>query len=155
MKIDLDTPAFNILIISFLMVMFFVLPILFHDHCEDGDVKREVSKVQINSFLDVCKVYYTITGKAPSRLEDFVKPPANTHPWKQLLEEIPKDPWGNEYLYSIKGNIATIHSAGPTDSTSDDIKVIFDFSVLQNERTGTGGAIKIVEDEFFLNIPLK
>ena len=129
MKINLNTPEFSLLLGSFFIIIILV-PMSMQTTCgQDTSIIRiSLTKTQLHSFKGVCESYFTITGKAPSKLEDFVRPSANNHPWKQLLEEIPKDPWGNEYLYSLIGNSATVSSTGPTDSISDDIKVSFNFS---------------------------
>ena len=152
-KIDWNTPSINLLTITFLIVIFFViLSIVPHNHGSEASVM--ITKSQLNSFKGVSESYFTNTGKAPSKLEDFVRAPANNHPWKQLLEEIPKDPWENEYLYSLMGNIVTISSNCPTDNISDDIKVSFDVSRFRMINN-TGWPVKIVEDDLFLKLPIK
>ena len=47
--------------------------------------------------------------------------------WRQLLEEVPKDPWGREYKYAAPGKRSKkafdVYSAGPdgVDGNEDDI----------------------------------
>ena len=59
-------------------------------------------------------------------LEALVKQPS-TEPrprrWKQLMKEVPLDPWGNEYVYRNPGKGGSgfdIYSLGPDGKESDD-----------------------------------
>ncbi|MEN9468443.1 MAG: type secretion system protein GspG [Verrucomicrobiota bacterium] len=59
-------------------------------------------------------------------LDALVKQPS-TEPrprrWKQLMKEVPLDPWGNEYIYRNPGKGGSgfdIYSLGPDGKESDD-----------------------------------
>ncbi len=45
-------------------------------------------------------------GKVPERLDDLVTNPGNVKNWSAALDtqSIPKDPWGNDYIYESKAN---------------------------------------------------
>ncbi len=66
-----------------------------------GDVANvKAAEIQINSFKSAISSYRLNTGKFPNSLEDLVRNPGVSG-WKQELENIPKDPWGNPYMYSL------------------------------------------------------
>ena len=73
---------------------------------------------------------YEITGKTlPSTAQGIKalveKPTTDPIPkrWTQVMKEVPKDPWGNEYVYENVSGKVTIRSSGPDgiDKTEDDI----------------------------------
>ncbi len=73
----------------------------------------------IKGMVETYRVYYK---KFPEKLEDLVNTPDGT----KMIEEIPKDPWGNDYIYERSGNKSVkIFSAGPdgTPNNDDDIVV--------------------------------
>lgn len=76
------------------------------------DAKETANKVQISYLKTALKSHRSIYGTYPSMAEGLkalVKPPANPDSelnWKgPLLEsdEVPKDPWGREYIYLYPG----------------------------------------------------
>lgn len=59
-------------------------------------------------------------------LKSLVSRPANVRVWRQVLKEVPKDQWGNEFQYRRPGKEGSeyeIFSAGPDGQigTDDDI----------------------------------
>lgn len=77
--------------------------------------------------------YKLANGAYPSTEQGLnplaVRPPASivSARWKQLLSEIPKDPWENEYVYRCPGRVNLqrydLFSAGPdhvSDTADDD-----------------------------------
>ncbi|MCM8526547.1 MAG: type II secretion system protein GspG [Lentisphaeraceae bacterium] len=79
----------------------------------------------MDSFKHMCTYYNLITGSTPAKLDDLVTDPGNVKNWRQLIDEIPMDPWGNEYIYKIENNLITITSEGLTNSEKDDITISF------------------------------
>ncbi len=65
---------------------------------DEANVKT--AEIQINSFKSAITTYRLNTGKYPNSLEDLVRNPG-VNGWKQELEQIPKDPWGNPYMYNL------------------------------------------------------
>lgn len=59
------------------------------------------TEIQMASFKDAVTKFKLSTGKYPNSLQDLVTNPGNSKSWRQFLEEIPKDPWGNDYMYSL------------------------------------------------------
>lgn len=73
------------------------------------------------SLHDEVRRYYIVNGKLPERLADLLDPKA---PGGPFLEELPKDPWGHDFvLRGADRKTFVILSAGPdgTLDTEDDI----------------------------------
>jgi general secretion pathway protein G len=74
-----------------------------------GDKARVVAaRVQINNFEQALTQYKLSTGMFPTTeqgLEALRTKPANLNQWEgpYLRKEIPKDPWGHDYLYKYPG----------------------------------------------------
>jgi general secretion pathway protein G len=65
-------------------------------------------RVQINNFEQALTQYKLSTGMFPTTeqgLEALRTKPANLNQWEgpYLKKEIPKDPWGHDYLYKYPG----------------------------------------------------
>lgn len=64
---------------------------------------------QISSFSTALDAFEVDNGRYPrgkGGLLDLVNPPADTPSWRgPYLKEIPKDPWGNEYVYECPGRL--------------------------------------------------
>ena len=137
MKINLNTPPFDMLIVGFLMIITLCVYISMQNTC-DGDktsAQRAAVKIQLSSFESVCRNYYQITGKVPGKLQDLVSFPGNVPNWKQLLEEIPKDPWNNDYLYTVQNNKVIISSEGSDMVLGEDLQRHFKLSPSVNNQT--------------------
>jgi len=88
------------------------------------------AKTQISTFAMACDRYEIDVGSYPKTLEALVVQPADVQNWSgpYLSKGIPKDPWGNAYLYEYPGKNnqygPDISSAGPDGKpgTEDDIK---------------------------------
>ncbi len=73
------------------------------------------------SLQDAVRFYYARNGKLPERLADLVDPKA---PGGPFLEDLPKDPWGRDFvLRGTDRKSLAVLSAGPdgTLDTEDDI----------------------------------
>ncbi|OGW80663.1 MAG: type II secretion system protein GspG [Omnitrophica bacterium RIFCSPLOWO2_12_FULL_44_17] len=74
-------------------------------------------------------LYEADLGKYPASLEDLVKKPADAAKWRgpYLKKGLPKDPWGNAYVYRYPGSqsdgMYDLLSAGSDgeEGTEDDI----------------------------------
>jgi len=75
-----------------------------------GDKARVVAaRVQINNFEQALTQYKLSTGMFPTTeqgLEALRAKPANVNQWEgpYLRKDIPKDPWGHDYLYKYPGD---------------------------------------------------
>src|SRR5438046_470210 len=99
-----------------------------------GMVKSEVAvKSDIQGITSQLRLYESINGFLPTTeqgLQALVTQPS-TEPrptrWYQLFKEMPKDPWGNNYIYLSPGRKNPtgydLYSAGPdrkADTADDD-----------------------------------
>ena len=69
------------------------------DSVDDANIKA--AEIQMASFKQAIGKYKLATGKFPNSLEDLVSNPGDVKNWQQILEEIPADPWGNDYQYNL------------------------------------------------------
>jgi general secretion pathway protein G len=98
-----------------------------------GMAKGVAVQADIQAISTQLKLYESMNGYLPSTeqgLQALVSQPA-TEPrpqrWYQLFKEIPRDPWGNNYIYLSPGrkNATSydLYSAGPdrkADTADDD-----------------------------------
>ena len=98
-----------------------------------GMAKGVAVKADIQAIGTQLKLYESMNGYAPTTeqgLQALVTQPS-TEPrpqrWYQLFKEIPKDPWGNNYIYLSPGRRNPtgydLYSAGPdrkADTADDD-----------------------------------
>lgn len=78
------------------------------------------AKIEIAQLSNMVDAYYLAASprKLPDSLEDLTKGPA------PLTEEVPKDPWGNDYIFKKSSNREyEIYSAGADgqEGTEDDV----------------------------------
>lgn len=98
-----------------------------------GFAKGVAVRADINAIGTQLKLYESVNGFYPTTeqgLQALVTQPSSeprpSH-WYQLFKEIPKDPWGNNYIYLNPGrknpNGYDLYSAGPdrrADTADDD-----------------------------------
>lgn len=74
-----------------------------------GESRQTVAKQQVEGFGSALEMYKLDTTKYPTQeqgLEALVSEPQGVNNWKgPYLKKkfIPKDPWGNEYIYTYPG----------------------------------------------------
>lgn len=92
------------------------------------DAKRDTAKVQLKQVSDALELYKIKFSRYPTTaegLQALTKPPEGKRP---LLDNIPKDPWGNDYIFVSPGqknpSKFDLQSKGPdgTADTDDDIR---------------------------------
>jgi general secretion pathway protein G len=80
------------------------------------DAEVGVAKAQIKSLKTAVQRYRQVNSVYPQSLEEIAK----------YMEDnkIPKDPWGEPYIYQIRDDGFAIHSKGPdkAEGTEDDVK---------------------------------
>ena len=81
----------------------------------------ELATTQLKSLKGAVEAYRVYYHKYPSSLEDLVNTPDGT----KLIEEVPQDPWGGDYVLEKSGKSVKIYSVGPdeTPNNEDDIAV--------------------------------
>ncbi|MCK6544936.1 type II secretion system major pseudopilin GspG [Myxococcota bacterium] len=92
------------------------------------DAKRDTAKVQLKNIGDALELYKIKFSRYPSTAEGLgalEKPPEGKKP---LMDKVPKDPWGADYLYVSPGQHSPgkfdLQSKGPDGvaDTEDDVK---------------------------------
>lgn len=86
------------------------------DKANDGLAKTQLSSIKGN--IEAYRLYYR---KMPEKLDDLVNTPDN----RKIIEEVPEDPWGNQYVFEKSGNKIKLYSSGSDGlpNTEDDIVV--------------------------------
>lgn len=75
--------------------------------------KVKAAKIQIESLSSALDLYALDTGRYPSSsegLDALMQPPGNTASWNGPYLKgsiVPKDPWGNSYIYRSPGQHGT------------------------------------------------
>jgi general secretion pathway protein G len=94
------------------------------------EARKQAAKSDIEGGIALAlDVYEADNGSYPTDLNALVQKPADAKDWKgpYLKKGLPKDPWGNSYVYRFPGvhNDSTydLLSAGPDgkEGTADDI----------------------------------
>ncbi|MFH0984301.1 MAG: type II secretion system major pseudopilin GspG [Candidatus Omnitrophota bacterium] len=92
--------------------------------------KRDAARSDILGGISISiDIYNVDLGKYPSALIDLVKNTADDERWRgpYLKRGLPKDPWGNDYVYRYPGvtnpESYDLYSLGPDkkEGTTDDI----------------------------------
>ncbi len=92
-----------------------------------GNANTKTAKTQVTSMSNMVNNYLLMVGSLPTELKDLHEQPANIanpQSWSQVsAKPIPKDPWGNDYVYTVNGQTFEIKSNGPDGqaNTADDI----------------------------------
>ncbi|MDB6066300.1 MAG: xcpT 11 [Pedosphaera sp.] len=88
------------------------------------------AKTQISAFATALDMFEVDSGHYPrgkSGLNDLMVQPRDAQNWKQYMDSIPVDPWGQPYVYECPGkhkpSSYDLSSAGPDGriGTDDDI----------------------------------
>ena len=78
------------------------------------DAKVTAAKTDVSNLMQALKLYKLDNGRYPSAEQGLAalvnKPTAEPVPpnWKKNLDQLPKDPWGNAYVYlnpGVKGEV--------------------------------------------------
>jgi len=92
--------------------------------------RKDATRAQISAFKTALDLFEVDNGHYPKGkdgLNGLVVQPRDAQNWHQYLDAIPKDPWGNPYIYECPGkhmpNSFDISSSGPDGrpGTEDDI----------------------------------
>jgi len=71
-----------------------------------GGSKQKAASAQLSMLESALDSYRLDVGKYPRRLEDLNKNPGSNPAWSgpYLKKGVPKDPWGNEFVYKSPGS---------------------------------------------------
>ena len=94
-----------------------------------GRVKQAqvaAAQADVNNIGMALRLYEVDNGTYPSSLQGLVTSPGSAPNWRgpYLEKGVPKDPWGNDYVYACPGsrnpNSYDLHSLGPDGAESGD-----------------------------------
>ena len=94
-----------------------------------GRVKQAqiaAAQADVNNIGMALRLYEVDNGAYPSSLQGLVASPGAAPNWRgpYLEKGVPKDPWGNDYVYAFPGsrnpNSYDLHSMGPDGAESGD-----------------------------------
>ena len=66
------------------------------------EAKVKTATVEMNNLKGAITRYKLDTGKFPNSLDDLVSNNTGSKNWKQYIEVVPNDPWGNAYIYEVR-----------------------------------------------------
>jgi len=97
-------------IIAMLAVM--VAPNIFN---QQAGAQRDAAMSQISSLEAALDTYRLDVGEYPDSLEGLTENDSGRAAWNgpYLRRDVPKDPWGNDYVYDSNGREFTLISYGP------------------------------------------
>ena len=97
-----------------------------------ADSKYDTSQIQAQKFKDTISLYQIRIGGLPDSLEslkDGPSDPAKKAKWRRpLIDTVPQDAWGNDFVYTVKGNSYEIRSGGEDGQVNTDDDVIVEGS---------------------------
>ena len=94
------------------------------------EARKQAARADIDGGISLSLDLYEVdNGRYPSKLDDLVTKSSDAPNWKgpYLKKGLPKDPWGNAYIYHFPGTHNTssydLASPGPDkqENTQDDI----------------------------------
>jgi general secretion pathway protein G len=91
-----------------------------------GQAKESKAKADVNSIGLALRMYEVDNGNYPSSLQGLVTQSGGGGTWRgpYLEQGIPKDPWGNDYVYQYPGSrnphSYDLKSLGPDGTDSGD-----------------------------------
>lgn len=92
-----------------------------------GVAEDQRAATDIKTLSTALGMYKVQNGALPTTeqgLEVLVTRPASAKRWRQILDELPKDPWGNPYKYNRPGKKNArgydLYSLGPDGVESED-----------------------------------
>jgi general secretion pathway protein G len=83
-----------------------------------SDSRERAAKLQIEAFSSALDIFYIDVGRYPAQAEGLgalVRKPSTTQVWNGPYlrgENVPLDPWGNEYKYASDGKTFNITTDG-------------------------------------------
>ncbi len=91
------------------------------------EARLQAARTQIASFTTALGAFEVDNGffpKGKNGLMDLVQKPGTAQNWHQYLDSVPKDPWGNDYVYEYPGrhnpNGFDLSSMGPDGRAGSD-----------------------------------
>lgn len=118
-----------IVVVAILILLATIIIVRYKGQVDQAKVDR--TRIQIKQVEQALETYYLNNGNYPTQeqgLKALVEQPEDDpvpKKWKKLFDEIPKDSWGQEFIYIIPGEHKEydLFSKGPdrSEDTEDDI----------------------------------
>lgn len=117
-----------IIAISILAILALVVGPYMFRYVQEARISR--TEADLRTYKSAVDTYYAKIDKYPTKLEDLISKPADVPLKKWVakfldLDEIPKDAWGNEYVYKVnpKGSAHPydLYSYGPDGETGESV----------------------------------
>ena len=101
-------------------------------------VRKRKARADIATIENAVSQYRVEYARYPETLQDLMNPPSTGGgggPDESLLKKLPKDPWGNDYLFAVEDRKPVIASSGPDgqQGTEDDITNMDDEEVQETK----------------------
>ena len=96
------------------------------------EARKQAAHADIEGGISLALDMYEVdNGRYPQKLEDLMTKPGSDAPnWKgpYVKKAMPKDPWGNPYIYKIPGTHNTesydLYSSGPDKQEGNDDDIV-------------------------------
>jgi general secretion pathway protein G len=83
---------------------------------QTDQAKVAAAKSQLAQLEGAVITFHSHVGRLPASLAELVEKPSNATHWQEggylKGKSVPKDPWGNEYVYKVNGRRFEIISLG-------------------------------------------
>lgn len=114
-----------LVVITIIGIISTVVAVNVIQHVEEARItqaKRTV--VMLKDQMDIYKIH---TGRYPTEGEGLEKltEPSHKNGDKPYVKVLPKDPWGNPYIYKMDGSDIDIISSGPNGTMGDEDDVTY------------------------------
>jgi len=84
----------------------------------------DLAESELNSLKNAVKNYYGQYRKMPESLDDLVDTPDGY----KIIDEVPTDPWGNDYVLEKSGKTVKLYSPGPDETPNNDDDIVVELN---------------------------
>lgn len=92
------------------------------------DAYQRTTQVTLDNLKNSIRMYRVKVNQMPESLEELVSGPSDPNKkamfGEPIIEEIPKDGWGNDLTYTLNGNEFEIRSAGKDGQVNSDDDIV-------------------------------
>jgi len=81
---------------------------------------EDLAASELSNLKNGVKNYYGQYRKLPDSLDDLVDTPDGY----AIIDEVPVDPWGNDYVLEKNGGTVKLFSAGPDETPNNDDDIV-------------------------------
>ena len=111
-----------------------------------GSARSDTARTQIEQLSSALELYFLDVGRYPRELEGLLENDTGRDVWNgpylARTEVIPRDPWGNDYVYTLEGQSFELMSLGADGAPGG---VIITSSVTLSPAAGTKPSMEICD----------